>query len=77
MLATTSKSADELAAPLDLLLTSSAVAMADRMMPEVLGGAGMTLLEPPGKLHAGALAARPRDATYWRTSMTYFVKGYV
>ncbi len=24
--------------------------------PEVLGGAGMTLLEPPGKLHAGALA---------------------
>ena len=33
MVATTSKSADELAAPLDLLLTSSAVGMADRMMP--------------------------------------------
>ena len=49
MLATTSKSADELAAPLDLLLTSSAVAMADRMMPEVLDGAGMAPLQPaPG-----------------------------
>jgi polyhydroxyalkanoate synthase len=33
VVATTSKSADELAAPLDLLLTSSAVGMADRMMP--------------------------------------------
>ena len=33
MVATTSRSADELAAPLDLLLTSSAVGMADRMMP--------------------------------------------
>ncbi|AGB23927.1 poly(3-hydroxyalkanoate) synthetase [Mycobacterium sp. JS623] len=33
MSATSSKSADELAAPLDLLLTSSAVGMADRMMP--------------------------------------------
>jgi polyhydroxyalkanoate synthase subunit PhaC len=33
VVATTSKRADELAAPLDLLLTSSAVGMADRMMP--------------------------------------------
>jgi len=33
VVATTSKSADELAAPLDLLLTSSAVGVADRMMP--------------------------------------------
>ena len=33
MVATTSRSADELAAPLDLLLTSSAVGIADRMMP--------------------------------------------
>jgi polyhydroxyalkanoate synthase len=32
---TTSRSADELAAPLDLLLTSSAVGMADRLMPNV------------------------------------------
>ena len=35
MVATTSPSADELAAPLDLLLTSSAVGMADRLMPNV------------------------------------------
>ena len=35
MVATTSRSADELAAPLDLLLTSSAVGMADRLMPNV------------------------------------------
>ena len=35
MAATTSRSADELAAPLDLLLTSSAVGMADRLMPNV------------------------------------------
>jgi polyhydroxyalkanoate synthase len=35
VVATTSKSADELAAPLDLLLTSSAVGVADRMMPNV------------------------------------------
>ena len=33
MVTTNSKSADELAAPLDLLLTSSAVGVADRMMP--------------------------------------------
>jgi len=33
VVATTSKSADELAAPLDLLLTSSAVGVADRLMP--------------------------------------------
>ena len=33
MVATTNRSADELAAPLDLLLTSSAVGMAERMMP--------------------------------------------
>ena len=33
MVATTNPSADELAAPLDLLLTSSAVGMAERMMP--------------------------------------------
>ena len=33
MVATTNRSADELAAPLDLLLTSSAVGIADRMMP--------------------------------------------
>jgi polyhydroxyalkanoate synthase len=33
VVATTSRSADELAAPLDLLLTSSAVGIADRMMP--------------------------------------------
>jgi polyhydroxyalkanoate synthase len=33
VVATTSRSADELAAPLDLLLTSSAIGMADRMMP--------------------------------------------
>jgi poly[(R)-3-hydroxyalkanoate] polymerase subunit PhaC len=33
VVATTNRSADELAAPLDLLLTSSAVGMADRMMP--------------------------------------------
>jgi polyhydroxyalkanoate synthase subunit PhaC len=33
VVATTSKSADELAAPLDLLLTSSAVGIADRLMP--------------------------------------------
>jgi polyhydroxyalkanoate synthase len=33
VVATTSKTADELAAPLDLLLTSSAVGIADRMMP--------------------------------------------
>ncbi len=32
---TTSRSADELAAPLDLLLTSSAVGVAERMMPNV------------------------------------------
>ena len=35
MVATNSRSADELAAPLDLLLTSSAVGMADRMLPNV------------------------------------------
>jgi polyhydroxyalkanoate synthase subunit PhaC len=35
VVATTSKSADELAAPLDLLLTSSAVGVADRMMPNI------------------------------------------
>ena len=35
MVATTRASADELAAPLDLLLTSSAVGMADRLMPNV------------------------------------------
>ena len=35
MVATTSQSADELAAPLDLLLTSSAFGMADRMMPNM------------------------------------------
>ena len=35
MVATTSRSADELAAPLDLLLTSSAVGMADRLLPNV------------------------------------------
>jgi polyhydroxyalkanoate synthase len=35
VVATTSKSADELAAPLDLLLTSSAIGVADRMMPNV------------------------------------------
>ena len=35
MVATTSPSADELAAPLDLLLTSSAIGMADRLMPNV------------------------------------------
>ena len=35
MVATTSRSADELAAPLDLLLTTSAVGMADRLMPNV------------------------------------------
>ena len=35
VVATTSRSADELAAPLDLLLTSSAVGMADRLMPNV------------------------------------------
>ena len=35
MVATTSRGADELAAPLDLLLTSSAVGMADRLMPDV------------------------------------------
>ena len=34
MVATTNKGADELAAPLDLLLTSSAVGMADRMLPD-------------------------------------------
>ena len=33
MVPTTNRSADELAAPLDLLLTSSAVGLADRMMP--------------------------------------------
>jgi polyhydroxyalkanoate synthase len=33
VVATTNRSADELAAPLDLLLTSSAVGMAERMMP--------------------------------------------
>ena len=33
MVVTTKASADELAAPLDLLLTSSALGMADRMMP--------------------------------------------
>jgi polyhydroxyalkanoate synthase subunit PhaC len=33
VVATTNRGADELAAPLDLLLTSSAVGMADRMMP--------------------------------------------
>jgi polyhydroxyalkanoate synthase subunit PhaC len=33
VVATTNRSADELAAPLDLLLTSSAVGIADRMMP--------------------------------------------
>jgi polyhydroxyalkanoate synthase subunit PhaC len=33
VVATTSRSADELAAPLDLLLTSSAVGVADRLMP--------------------------------------------
>ena len=35
MVATTKAGADELAAPLDLLLTSSAVGMADRLMPNV------------------------------------------
>ena len=35
MVATNSQSADELAAPLDLLLTSSAIGMADRLMPNV------------------------------------------
>jgi polyhydroxyalkanoate synthase len=35
MVATTRASADELAAPLDLLLTSSALGMADRMLPNV------------------------------------------
>ena len=35
MVATTRSTADELAAPLDLLLTSSAVGMADRLMPNV------------------------------------------
>jgi polyhydroxyalkanoate synthase subunit PhaC len=35
VVATTSRSADELAAPLDLLLTSSAIGMADRMLPNV------------------------------------------
>jgi polyhydroxyalkanoate synthase len=35
VVATTSRSADELAAPLDLLLTSSALGMADRMLPNV------------------------------------------
>jgi polyhydroxyalkanoate synthase len=35
VVATTSRGADELAAPLDLLLTSSAVGVADRLMPNV------------------------------------------
>jgi polyhydroxyalkanoate synthase len=35
VVATTSKSAEELAAPLDLLLTSSAIGVADRLMPNV------------------------------------------
>jgi polyhydroxyalkanoate synthase len=35
VVATTNRSADELAAPLDLLLTSSALGMADRMLPNV------------------------------------------
>jgi polyhydroxyalkanoate synthase len=35
VVATTRASADELAAPLDLLLTSSAVGMADRLLPNV------------------------------------------
>ena len=35
MVTTTSRAADELAAPLDLMLTSSAVGVAERIMPNV------------------------------------------
>ena len=38
MVAATNRSAEELAAPLDLLLTSSAVGIADRMMPNTSWG---------------------------------------
>jgi polyhydroxyalkanoate synthase len=55
VVATTSKSADELAAPLDLLLTSSAVGVADRMMPNTSWSRfGLNLAKQPRTLASRA-----------------------
>jgi class II poly(R)-hydroxyalkanoic acid synthase len=55
MAATTSKNADELAAPLDLLLTSSAVGVADRMMPNTSWSRfALSLAKQPGTVASRA-----------------------
>lgn len=57
MVATTNRSADELAAPLDLLLTSSALGMADRMLPNVSWSRfGLSLAKQPRTVASRATA---------------------
>jgi len=57
MVAATTGSADELAAPLDLLLTSSAVGMADRMMPNTAWSRfALNLAKQPGTVASRAAA---------------------
>ena len=54
MVATSIEGADELAAPLDLLLTSSAVGMAERMMPNTSWSRfALNLARKPGVLGNG------------------------
>ena len=72
MVATTRSTADELAAPLDLLLTSSAVGMADRMMPNVAWSRfALNLAKQPrtvaSRRHrsAGSWCRSPRAAPRW------------
>jgi polyhydroxyalkanoate synthase len=57
MVAATAGSADELAAPLDLLLTSSAVGMAERMMPNTSWSRfALNLAKQPGTVASRAAA---------------------
>jgi polyhydroxyalkanoate synthase subunit PhaC len=57
MVAATTGSADELAAPLDLLLTSSAVGMAERMMPNTSWSRfALNLAKQPGTVASRAAA---------------------